>query len=29
MLTPDQERFILAQLKVHPAIAVKVLSRVW
>ena len=28
-LTPDQERFILAQLKVHPAIAVKVRSRGW
>jgi len=28
-LTPDQERFILTQVKVHPAIAVKVLYRLW
>lgn len=28
-LSPEQERFILAQAKIHPAIAVKVLYRVW
>lgn len=29
VLTPDQERFILAQVRDHPAIAVKVLYRLW
>ena len=29
VLTPDQERHILEQVKAHPAIAVKVLYRQW
>jgi transposase InsO family protein len=29
VLSPEQERFILAQVRIHPAVAVKVLYRIW